>query len=779
MDRQKIERKTYAWLGKTEEFLRRFRAAGKLQTVTDSLFFFAITAILCRGKILNAYAPFGISFAAAASYMGNSFASAVGAFFGYILLGTGTSGLSNGGAVLITVAIGHIFAEQIPNRSRLFLPLIGAASGMLTGVPFLDWTKSSEILSFLCCGAVTFGAAYFYILGLEKNLEEKSLKVSGLLVLVATLLISAYSVTWFGMLHPSRVIALLFVMAVAYIAGHTGGAAAGVAMGITMDAAQGNGMFFTCIYGFSALIAGIFHRTNRIVFSCSFLIACTSASLLGIENTNYFSVLSECLTAAVIFLLLPEGIWLWVREYLGNSHPRTGEYVRKVRKTAKNYVLEASRAFYEMYLAVMDSVQKKRGVPEDCLGDIYRRTADKVCKHCEIGHICWERDYVSTLNALNDASSGLLKNGMFRPQDFPSHFVARCIHFTDFISFANESYRALRQRQQYLERIRENKGLVAEQYAGLTGILRQIGNFMGAGPEFLPNWEEMLRKYASAFGTVEHTAAYRDPFGRICLEVSGDFEDQISEDAEGFASGLSALTGVALSPPQKVSDEMGSRFLLKEKEPLKAEFVQLEKSKDEVSVNGDCCTSFISDDGKAYLLLADGMGTGKEAQRDSSVAIRMLERFLKTGICLADALKTISPAIRIRNEEEGFLALDAVGVDLYTGQCELLKCSSAAVYICQGGEVRRITGKGLPFGLLYGEGEQELLTFVLKAKDQIILVTDGICDALCDDWLKHMLEDKKHKNSKKLAQAILTEAEKHNPVRDDKTICIMELMENK
>ena len=776
MDRQKMERKTYTFLGKAAESVRLFRSSGRMQTLVDNLFCFGVTVILSRGQILNAYAPFGISFVVAACSRGNGFAAAIGAFFGYILLGSGSSGLSSGAAVLMTVVMGHVFGEKF--HGRIFMPLAGMVAGLLTYGPFIAWESSGAVLSFLCCGAIIFGAAYFYQMALSDQRTEKSLKISGWLVLAATVLIAAYPITWFDLIHPARALAALFVMAVAYMTGHTGGAACGVALGITMDAARGSGMFFTCIYGFSGMISGVFHKNGRMVFACSFLIAAATASLLGIEHTDYLSVLCECLMTVILFLVLPEGIWLWMQECFASPHPKTAEYVWKVRKTAKNYIWETANAFHEMYLGVMGSLQKRRGLPEECVGDIYRRAADTVCKKCELAYVCWEKEYVSTLNALNDASAGLLKGNSLKPEDFPTYFSTRCVHFPEFMEAIHESYRILRQRQQYQERIQENKGLVAEQYAGLTGVLRQIGDFMGAGPEFLPNWEDMLRKYAAAFGTVEHAAAYRDPFGRVCMEIAGDLEETLTEEGSGFAAGLSALIGVPLGEPRLVRDEMGSRYMLREKEKLRAVFAQAEKSKDGISVNGDCAVGFLSDDGKAYLILADGMGTGAEARQDSSIAIQMLARFLKAGISMADAVKTISPAIRIRNDEEGFLALDAVGVNLFSGECEMLKCSSAAVYVCQQKQIRRIIGKGLPFGILYGEGERELLHFSLAAGDRILLVSDGICDGTNDGWLLHLLETEKPKRGEDLVQLILQKAHSNSSTGDDKTVCLLELEEN-
>ena len=84
-----------------------------------------------------------------------------------------------------------------------------------------------------------------------------------------------------------------------------------------------------------------------------------------------------------------------------------------------------------------------------------------------------------------------------------------------------------------------------------------------------------------------------------------------------------------------------------------------------------------------YILLCDGMGSGVAASRESKLAIRLLERFLKAGVDPESALKTLNSALALRNEEEGgFTTVDLLRLDLFTGEGALYKFGAAPTYIC-------------------------------------------------------------------------------------------------
>lgn len=66
------------------------------------------------------------------------------------------------------------------------------------------------------------------------------------------------------------------------------------------------------------------------------------------------------------------------------------------------------------------------------------------------------------------------------------------------------------------------------------------------------------------------------------------------------------------------------------------------------AVSGDAGTYFKRHDGKLYLLLCDGMGSGPDANRESTLAVRLLEQLLQAGVEAQRALTTLSSALALR-----------------------------------------------------------------------------------------------------------------------------------
>lgn len=130
----------------------------------------------------------------------------------------------------------------------------------------------------------------------------------------------------------------------------------------------------------------------------------------------------------------------------------------------------------------------------------------------------------------------MLKRGRAEAADFPRHFSDRCIHFPELLHTVNEALFALRERRQYRKRCEENRSLIAQQYAGLTGILRQISGSLGRDQASLPARERQVRSYASAFGRIDKVAVFRDGSGRLRVELAGDGVESILRERKGFAA---------------------------------------------------------------------------------------------------------------------------------------------------------------------------------------------------------------------------------------------------
>ncbi len=94
---------------------------------------------------------------------------------------------------------------------------------------------------------------------------------------------------------------------------------------------------------------------------------------------------------------------------------------------------------------------------DEDIAAVFDRAADRVCQKCAAKHICWERDYVTTVGALNDASAEIMKRGHAVKSDFPPYFSSRCMYFEPFVAAVNQAVSALMQRRQYKMKLQENR----------------------------------------------------------------------------------------------------------------------------------------------------------------------------------------------------------------------------------------------------------------------------------------------------------------------------------
>ncbi|MBR2894722.1 MAG: SpoIIE family protein phosphatase [Oscillospiraceae bacterium] len=184
-------------------------------------------------------------------------------------------------------------------------------------------------------------------------------------------------------------------------------------------------------------------------------------------------------------------------------------------------------------------------------------------------------------------------------------------------------------------------------------------------------------------------------------------------------------------------------------------------------VCGDSVTYF-KGGGKLHLLLSDGMGSGREAQRESQLALRLIERFLTAGIEPEPALRTLNAALNIRSEEHGaFTTVDLLSLDLENYQAALCKYGAAPTYIKRNGSVRRITGTALPAGLQEAGSNVPPVQFPLEENTFVLMVSDGIVEGGEDHWLQDLLAGWQGDNPNVLVSLVLRECHQRRGGDDD------------
>ncbi len=197
------------------------------------------------------------------------------------------------------------------------------------------------------------------------------------------------------------------------------------------------------------------------------------------------------------------------------------------------------------------------------------------------------------------------------------------------------------------------------------------------------------------------------------------------------------------------------------------------------TVSGDSVGSFQTDTGALCVVLADGMGSGEAARRESSLAVRLLERFLKSGIPPELSLRTLCGALTVRQEQgNGFTTIDLLHLSLQNGDATLYKYGAAPSYLKNGGRVRRMTCSCLPIGLQGENTAPEATPFCLSDGMIFVMVTDGVADETDDEWLQNLLAGWSGDDPQSLAAAILADSYEHRGTVDDRGVLVLALHED-
>ncbi|WP_298033308.1 SpoIIE family protein phosphatase [uncultured Dysosmobacter sp.] len=186
------------------------------------------------------------------------------------------------------------------------------------------------------------------------------------------------------------------------------------------------------------------------------------------------------------------------------------------------------------------------------------------------------------------------------------------------------------------------------------------------------------------------------------------------------------------------------------------------------TVCGDTVMSFQTETGRWCLLLADGMGSGEPARRESALTCRLLRQFLEAGIEPEAALKTLNAAMALRGAETGsFTTVDLCVLDPATGETVFYKYGAAPSYLKKGGAVRRITGGSLPVGLRGAPASPDVTKVELAPGGFVVMISDGVADPGRDEWLQDLLAGWEGEDPQALAGLLLAESVRRERLQDD------------
>lgn len=361
-----------------------------------------------------------------------------------------------------------------------------------------------------------------------------------------------------------------------------------------------------------------------------------------------------------------------------------------------------------------------------------REITGKLCASCEGCSVCWQ-EKAQTLSVKIQRMLLAVMEHSPREEILREHYMEECPKYSGMVEEAIWAFSRMELNEAWYKRLQENRLAIAGQLDAMADALQ--------------DWNQGLRNVDRESGIL---------IARIGFEVRerGLIAEQVHvmEDANGrrsihamvrskwgggipsrnYRMALERASGLALRLQQDTRT-----ILTREAAPVIAyedtcyEVVTgtASEKKEGSVISGDNASTFFLEDGRFFICLSDGMGTGPAAGRESDMVVELMEKFMVAGFESETAIRLMNSAMVLKGEEDSYSTLDFASINLYTGELEMTKIGAAASFIRHGSEVRCLPGGSLPAGAAL-EGEEGCQKTKLVNGDVLVMVTDGVLEYL-------------------------------------------------
>lgn len=345
-------------------------------------------------------------------------------------------------------------------------------------------------------------------------------------------------------------------------------------------------------------------------------------------------------------------------------------------------------------------------------------------------------------------------------------------------------------RRDVLEKRRslENRMLISHNLCEMAEIMNQLADELFRCRPMEERYRKMLLHALRA------ESIYADHFCYLTEKTDNTHAISMTlyTDQKGGkkASQVADMLSVLLNRPLQLSaaspylvEQVPHSFVFMEE----ARFVALtgfcKVTKEGETVSGDHYSVLESEKGKLTLILSDGTGSGEQASKDSEKVLDLMEKLLEAGYETEAAVNMVNVAFFAGEREYSHPTLDICDLNLYDGACSFCKVGGAASFLKRGRYVEKISQGSLPLGI-FSNVETVRMEKQLQDGDYVILLTDGVLDAIGEEDYERVLEEHISELTEispgELAERLLELALRScgGHIRDDMTVLVAGIWEN-
>lgn len=502
-----------------------------------------------------------------------------------------------------------------------------------------------------------------------------------------------------------------FTLFGAYFYGHTGGVICGaLTVCGAFLASPSIGMPIVLLPA-AGLLTGFLHGSRSNTAAVSFVVTNIVLMILTGGDSDSIGAVFDIICGAVIFI------------------PLSAVYSDKWIITGGRCGTELSEVIGAKMTFLSDTVAELRR-ETGRLSDMLTKEADDgadieqnrsaVCTMCYRRPFCWQSDRGNTYRGFSKMS----QMTEFSAESFPAE-LEECIRKNDLTDAFSRTSREKAAAKLLDMRFAECRELLSEQMKITEELIRSAGERIDL--RFSESMSRRIESKLKKFGIVADTViACYNSRSRLIAEIYLGAETDFG-GSRRICDLIADELRIRLECGETVRTGSEVRMCVYEKPRYELEVYAVSTCAEETKENGDTYSYFTDGCGNGYVVLSDGMGTGREASFQSRIVTGLFRRLVCSGVDYSSAVKLINSIMVTKSRDETFATLDAAVADLDEGGISVVKSGAAPTVIRHGGGVIKVSAPTFPIGI-YQRAEMFSSRLDFEEGDIAVMFSDGISE---------------------------------------------------
>lgn len=602
-----------------------------------------------------------------------------------------------------------LFTEKVSVRVG-----IGALCALGIGMARVISASFSYYEIFVLIFFTVFVSILTYALCSLFERSERQPMILGVCALTFILIYAIRGIEIFGV-SPSITISYALVLYVSKYLSGTKSVALGALLGIC------HGITYAPVFAICGLVSAFLWGFSYYIAIIGALVMSIGYGVFSSGYTAIVGLLPELLFASLVMYPLTKFEILPRPFFFDTESKKSGAViVSDSRFSALTKNLDTlSSSFSEISHMISELSDKAKAPDRDFYKDACLEICEKHCYTCPKRSICWERDSITTRDNLARLGESAFSDKVVGKDSVDEKFLHRCPNIEKVIDEINTLKHETAENASKGDKLE----ISAQDYELISELIGELGKSIDTDMERNNALCDKVSRECAKIGLVcEKIEVFGKRKKRIIATNidTGASKCTLSE----LKSALEAQMGTALSEPV-IEDIDGACVLTMDSEGgLELIGASDTIAKANEAVSGDTLCSFITPDKRYYMLLCDGMGSGRDAALTSDICAKFMQKFL---LCCSErvlGLRMLNNFIRAKGLECSS-SVDLLEIDMLSGDGCFIKSGAAPSFVKRGENVFRLHSRTAPIGIMKTLDAEEL-SFCLREGDIVIMLSDGI-----------------------------------------------------